>query len=327
MAEIDSRPLLTEAFEARRRIAAHVRRTPLVPSAWLSDAADAPVSLKLESLQVSNSFKSRGAFNAVVARLERKPAAGMRLVTASAGNHGRALAAAAEAFKLPLVVFTPVDAPRTKLDAIRRHGAELRAEGRDYDDAERRAKAFAADTGAEFVSPYNDRDVIAGASTIALEIFEDRPSTRVLIVPVGGGGLISGLATAAKHISAECQVFGVEAEASCAFQTSLRAGHLVTIVPGPTLADGLGGNPDPETVTFGIIQRSVDSIVTVSEQHLTDAIAGLVEREHLISEGAGAAAVAALLGRRLDPGQRDTAVLVSGANIDRDRLAGILCAP
>src|SRR2546422_877063 len=127
---------LVDVFRARQRIARYVRRTPLAPSAWLSDLAHASVSLKLESLQVSSSFKSRGAFNAVIARLERRHPPS-RLVTASAGNHGRALAAAAEVFKLPVVVFTPRDAPHAKVAAISRHGAELRAEGRDYDDAER----------------------------------------------------------------------------------------------------------------------------------------------------------------------------------------------
>ena len=168
---------LADVLLARRRIAPYIRQTPLVPSPWLSGPAGGDVSLKLESLQHSHSFKSRGAFNAVVARLERAGAAPVALVTASAGNHGRALAAATATFHLPLVVFTPADAPATKLAAIRRHGAELRAIGRDYDDAERLAKAFAVDTGAEFISPYNDVDVIAGAATIALEIFEDSRRT------------------------------------------------------------------------------------------------------------------------------------------------------
>src|ERR1035437_1195465 len=154
---------LIDVFRARRRIAPYIRRTPLISSAWLSELARGVVSLKLESLQLSNSFKSRGAFSAVSARLERGSAAPARLVTASAGNHGRALAAAAELFRLPLVVFTPVDAPHSKVAAIRRHGAELRAEGRDYDNAERLAKAFAAEAGAELISPDNDAERIAGA--------------------------------------------------------------------------------------------------------------------------------------------------------------------
>jgi threonine dehydratase len=315
---------LLEVFLARRRIAPYVRRTPLVRSWWLSDLAGAEVSLKLESVQLSNSFKSRGAFNAVIARLERGTPALARIVTASAGNHGRALAAAAEVFGLPLTVFTPVDAPQAKLIAISRHGAELRAEGRDYDDAEKLAKAFARDTGAAFISPYSDADVIAGAATVALEIFEDAPGTDALVVPIGGGGLIAGMAAVAKTLSAACTVVGVEVEASCAFQTSVRAGKLVEIVPGPTLADGLGGNPDPETITFEPIQRLVDTIVTVSEPDLEAAVTGLVAAEHLITEGAGAAATAAIVGRRVDLSGRRVVAMVSGANIDRQRLAAVL---
>jgi len=314
---------LVDVFRARRRIAPYVRRTPLVRSQWLSAAAHAAVSLKLESLQVSHSFKFRGAFNAVMARLERGHAP-ERLVTASAGNHGRALAAAAQVFGLPLTVFTPADVAQAKAAAIREHGAELRAQAHDYDEAERVAKAFAVDTGAEFISPYNDADVIAGAATIALEIAEDAAETDALVVPIGGGGLISGVAATAKAIDPRIDVIGVEVEASCAFQTSVRAGRLVTILPGPTLADGLGGNPDPETVTFGYIQRFVDRIVTVSEDGLSEALVGLAEREHLVVEGAGAAASAALLESRVDLHGRSVAVIVSGANIDRQRLASRL---
>jgi len=315
---------MIDVLRARRRIAPYVRRTPLVRSAWLSALSGASVSLKLESLQVSNSFKSRGAFNAVIARLERPGGPPSRLVTASAGNHGRALAAAARTFNLPLIVFTPADAPKTKLDAIRREGAELRADGRDYDEAERMAKAYATQAGAEFISPYNDADVIAGAGTVAVEIFEDDPGIDTVVVPIGGGGLISGVAAVARAINPRCDVIGVEVEASCAFQQSVRAGRLVEIVPGATLADGLGGNPDPDTITFALIQRLVTRIVTVSEDDLSAAIVGLVDAEHLIAEGAGAAATAAVVGGRVEVLSRRVAVIVSGSNIDRARLAALL---
>jgi threonine dehydratase len=315
---------LTEVLCARRRIAPYVRRTPLAESAWLSDATGVRVSLKLESLQHSSSFKVRGAYNAVIARLERQATRPTQLVTASAGNHGRALAAAAGVFRIPLIVFAPAGAPTAKLQAIRRHGAELRADARDYDEAESLAKAFARESGAEFISPYNDPDVIAGAATIALEIFEDAPDTNLLVVPIGGGGLIGGVASAAKALAPGCRVVGVEAEMSCAFQTSVQAGALVRIVPGVTLADGLGGNPDPDTITFALIQQFVDRIVTVSEVDLEAAVVGLVESEHLIAEGAGAAATAAIAGRRVEVAGRRVAAIVSGANIDRARLAEIL---
>ena len=313
-----------DILRARRRIAPYLRPTPLVHSAWLSELAGARVWLKVESVQLSNSFKSRGAFNAVIARLERGAAGAGRLVTASAGNHGRALAAAAELFHVPLVVFTPKDAPQTKLAAIRRHGAELRAEGRDYDDAERLARTFAEEHGAPFVSPYNDPDVIAGAGTIAFEIFEEVPAVDTLILPIGGGGLISGMGAAARAVTPNHRCVGVEVEASHPFLTGTRAGRLVPITPEPTLADGLAGNPDPDTITFESIQRYVDEIVTVSEDDLAAAIAGLVEHEHLIAEGAGATATAAIVGRRLPLEGRSVAVVISGGNIDVARLVAVL---
>jgi threonine dehydratase len=316
--------MMIDVLRARRRIAPYIRRTPLVRSSWLSDLAGASVSIKPESWQRSNSFKSRGAFNAVIARLERPGGATARFVTASAGNHGRGLAAAAKTFTLPLVVFTPKDAPRAKLDAIRRDGADLRPDGRDYDEAERMAKAFAAETGAEFISPYSDADVIAGAATVASEMFEDDPALDTLVVPIGGGGLISGVAAVARAINPRCEVIGVELEVSNAFQQSVRAGTLVEIVPGETLADGLGGNPDPETITFAFIQQLVDRILTVSEADLAAAIVGLVDAEHLIAEGAGAAATAALVGKRIDVRDRQVGVIVSGGNIDRARLKSLL---
>src|SRR5262249_4654223 len=179
-------------------------------------------------------------------RSERRP---RQLVTASAGNHGRALAAAAETFGLPLVVFTPANAPAAKLDAIRRHGGDLRADGRDYDEAARMAKTFARDAGAEFISPYSDQDVIAGAATIALELFEDVPDLEMLVVPIGGGGMISGVAAVAKAINARVEVVGVELDVSHAFLTSLRAGRLVEIVAGESLADGPGATAEPATIT------------------------------------------------------------------------------
>lgn len=317
---------LVDVLRARRRIAPFVRRTPLIESRWLSDAAGGHVWLKLESLQASNSFKSRGAFNAVIRLKENRQSTSVQLVAASAGNHGQALAMAAERFSYPLVVFTPADAPRTKLEAIRRHGATLRAEGRDYDDAERLAKQYATDRSAAFVSPYNDPDIIDGAATIGLELFEDRADWDSIVVPIGGGGLISGIAAMAKAIKPWCRVVGVEAAASCPFQTSVRAGRLVEIIPGPTLADGLAGNPDSGTITFPMIQKYVDDIVTVTEDDIRGAIAGLASSEHVIAEGAGAVAVAALLAQRIDVANGTTALILSGGNIDATKLRTVLDA-
>jgi threonine dehydratase len=313
-------PGVTDVFAARQRIRQQIDITPLRSSPWLSSVAGAPVSLKLECVQRTGSFKFRGAFNALL-RLER----GAQVVTASAGNHGRAVALAAEMLNLRATVFAPRDAPRAKLDAIRRHGADLREDAATYDEAEIAAKAFARDMDRAFVSPYNHPDVIAGAGTIALELFEAHPCLRTIVVPIGGAGLISGIAISAKSIAPGTRIVGVEVEASSAFADSVRNGRITAIDPGPTLADGLGGNMDPDTVTFGIVQRYVDEIVTVSERELADAMRGLVAEEHVVAEGAGAAATAAVLAGKVR-GAGDTIALVTGSNIDLRRLRDVLNA-
>jgi len=317
---------LSHVFLARQRIAPFVRRTPLVHSPWLSSQTGAHIRLKLESLQVTNSFKARGAFNAAAARLERKAGDPLRdelLVTASAGNHGRALAYAAERLGLKLVVFTPADAPRAKLDHIAGHGADLRAVAPTYEDAERLAKEFAAEARVTYISPYSHPDVIAGAATVALEIVEDWPSVDTIVVPVGGGGLISGVGVVAKAISPGIEVIGVEASHSPAFHTSLSAGHIVEVDVRPTIADGLAGNMDPDTITFDYVRRLVDRVVLAPEPYIEEAVRALVSHEHLVAEGAGATGVAGLLAG-LRPKGRNVAVVVSGSNIDAARLAAVL---
>jgi threonine dehydratase len=313
---------LADVFAARRRIAGHVRRTPLVPSGWLTRTTGSPVSLKLETLQVTHSFKARGALNAAMRLRERN--GGGTIVTASAGNHGRAIAWAAERLGLRAVVFTPRDAPRTKLEAIRQHGADLRAEAGSYEDAERRAQEWAARTGDCFISPYDHPDVIAGAGTVALELMEDDPRLDVVLVPVGGGGLVSGVATAMHALSRPAAVIGVEAEASTAFSAARAAGAIVAIEVGDTIADGLGGNVDPHTITWPIIRDLVSGVAVVPEATLRRAVRDLAAEEHLVAEGAGIAAVAALSGGIVALQGRKAAAIVTGANIDVSRLATLL---
>jgi len=276
------------------------------------------VFLKLEVVQPTSSFKIRGALNAAL-KLQESAGENVRLVTASAGNHGRALASAAESLNLPLTVFIPSDAPRSKVDAIRASGAELRF-CPNYDEAERQAKAFAAETGEVYLSPYSHPDVIAGAGTIMLEILDDLPSPDCVVVPVGGGGLLSGIGIAARARSRSTQVIGVELETSHPFTASLAAGHLVSIDVGPSIADGLTGNLDPDTITFDIVRRVVDRIVVVGEEELRRGVVGALGHEHLVIEGAAAAGLAGLASGQLDVrGQRVVAIL-TGANIDAETL-------
>jgi threonine dehydratase len=312
---------LSDIFAARRRIASHVMRTPLRRSEWLSKCAGGDVFLKLESLQPTNSFKIRGAVNAAIAHLARDPRT--PIVTASAGNHGRALAYTGERLGFRPIVYAPETAPHAKLDAIHAYGADLRL-ARDYDEAERQAKACAASGAGKWLSPFSHPDIVAGAGTIGVEIIEDLPKLDSVVVPVGGGGLIAGIGIAVKAMAPRVEVVGVEVEASHPFTEGLAAGRIVPITVGPSLADGLVGNLDPDTITFDIARRVVDRLVLVSEDDLTAGLRGLVTHEHLIAEGAGVAAIAAVLAAKVEAHGRATAVMLSGANIDATRLRQVL---
>jgi threonine dehydratase len=313
---------LADISAARERIRGAVFESPLRRSEWLS--ADAAILLKIETVQPTCSYKIRGAFNAARRLIEANGAARPRLVTASAGNHGRALALAASTLRLPLVVFIAANAPRAKIDAIRALAADLR-ECPDYDTAEREAKTYAANGRGVYISPYSHPDVIAGAGTIGLELFENEPHLDAVIVPMGGGGLISGVGIALKALNPEIRIIGVEVEASCPFTRSLAAGRLVTIDVQPSLADGLTGNLDPDTMTLDIVKNVVDEIVLVDEPMLKQAVAGVARHEHLLIEGAAAAGVAAILGERVQL-RGNVAAILTGANIDIDRLISILGA-
>jgi len=315
---------LSDILSARRRIAPHVVRTPLRRSEWLSRSTGGEVFLKLESLQPTNSFKIRGAFNAALIHCSSGPGStGAPIITASAGNHGRALAYAGERLGFRPIVYAPETAPRAKLDAIRAHGADLRL-SRDYDEAETQAKAHAASGAGIWLSPFSHPDIVSGAATIGLEIAEDLPDVDVVVVPVGGGGLISGIGIAIKAIAPRVEIVGVEVEASHPFTDGLAAGRIVPITVGPSLADGLVGNLDPDTITFDLARRVVDRFVLVGEDDLVAGLCGLVASEHLVAEGAGIAAIAAALAGKVAVEGRRAVVILSGANIDLERLRQVL---
>jgi len=309
-------PTVLDVYEARRRLGARLPTTPLLPSSWLSSIADGNVFMKIESLNLTNSFKIRGAMNAALRLNEGIDTEPPTVVTASAGNHGRSLALAAEELGLQCVVFTPANAPEAKQNAIRRHGAVLHSECEDYDTAEKKAKEFAETEGGVYISPYNHPDVIAGAGTIGLEIIEALPQFDVIVIPLGGGGLASGVGLAIKAAAPRVTVVGVEVEASSPFTLSLEAGRITEITPRASLADGLVGNLEAGSMTFAIVKQVVDYVVTVSEDDLTRAMKGLAAEERLIVEGAGAASVAAIMaGKASAPGQRVVAI-ITGGNVD-----------
>lgn len=310
-------PSVLDIFAARKRLRPWLQPTILRESAWLSSVSGGRALLKLESLNTTNSFKIRGAFNALLRLVEAHPEPATRpaVVTASAGNHGRAMAYAAEQLGVRAVVFTPSTAPLAKRAAIRRHGADLRDEAPDYDTAERLAQAFAREHGGMFISPYNHPDVIAGAGTIGLEIVEACPDLGAVVVPLGGGGLGSGVGLAIRAAAPRARVVGVEAEASTPFSTSLAHGAITAIEPEPTLADGLAGNLEAGAITFPLVQQVVDEVLMVSEDELRAAMRALAAEEHLIAEGSAAVSVAALASGRIT-GSAPAVAIVTGANID-----------
>lgn len=306
-------PTAIDIAGAAARISGRVRTTPLVRSTWLSRIAGAEVWLKLETTQLTGSFKIRGATNAIARLRERDPAA--RLVTtASAGNHGLALAKAGAEMGITVRVHLPATAPSAKKDALRRYGA-VTIEAATYDEAERHAQEEVARGGVTFISAYSNSDVIAGAGTVALEMFSERPDLDLLIVPLGGGGLLSGTAIWTREHFPRTTIVGAEADASPVFTAALAAGRPVTVDVRRTVADGLAGNMEPDSQTFPIVRDRVDRVVRVPEPAIISAMFDLATHEGFVAEGAAATAVGALLAGGLSAAGRHVGIILSGSNV------------
>lgn len=315
------RPELDEIYLARRRLAGRAYRTPLARSYWLSSLAGSDIYLKLECWQRTRSFKVRGAFNAVGSLTPAERERG--LVAASAGNHGQGVALAARELGARATIFVPDSAPATKKARIQAFGAVLKEVPGIYDDAEAAAHAFAEETGATFVHAFEDPLVIAGQGTVGLEIAEDLAEVREVIVPVGGGGLITGVGTVMQALGGgSIRVIGVQSEATRAMYEAFEVGGAVEVEQGSTLADGLaGGSMDADS--YRRAHEVTDEIVLADERSIAAAIRDLFRHDGIVAEGAGAVPVAALVSGALRV--RGPAVLViSGGNIDGARLAQIL---
>ena len=312
---------ITDVQAAADRIRSTAWKTPLVPSPWLSDIARASVWLKLETVQATGSYKIRGATNAL-ARLKAARPDVATVITASAGNHGQAVALAASALGVRARIYLPKSAPDAKRRAMARLGADI-VEVPTYDAAEAQAHGEARRNGAVYVSPYNDADVIAGAGTVALEMFDERPELDTVIVPLGGGGLLSGTAIVARARAPQSFIIGTEAAASPVFTSALAAGRPVTVEVHDTLADGLAGNMDADSMTFGVVRDLVDRVIAVPEPDIAAAMRDLILKERLVAEGASATAVAAILGG-LDLSGRHVGVILSGRNVDAHVIARVL---
>ncbi|HSM57419.1 MAG TPA: hydroxyectoine utilization dehydratase EutB [Candidatus Sulfomarinibacteraceae bacterium] len=311
-----------EIFEAQARIAPVTLHTPLLPSSALSNRDGRSVYLKLETLQETGTFKVRGAANKILSLPEAQRARGV--VTASTGNHGRAVSHVARELGIPAVVCISERVPQNKVEALRQSGAELVIEGNGQDEAAERAFALQEERGLTMVHPFDDPLVIAGQGTIGLEMLDEAPELDTVLVPLSGGGLISGVALALKSAALELRVIGVSMEHSPVMYHSLQAGRPVQMPEEETLADSLlGGIGLENRYTFDLVRQLVDDVILVTEEEIARAMAFLLREQRLVVEGAGAVGVAALLaGKVPDPG-RNVGVVISGGNVALDALLRI----
>jgi threonine dehydratase len=313
---------LEEIEAARRLVAPVVRRTPVEGSEHLSRLTGRPLLLKAEHLQRTGSFKIRGAYHRICRLTDTERSAGV--VAASAGNHAQGVALAASLLDVSATIFMPANAPLPKVQATRAYGADVRLGGAVFDDALEAALEHAGRTGAVFVSPFDDPEVIAGQGTLGLEVAEQAPEAETFVVSVGGGGLISGVAAALKARRPGCRVVGVEAKGAASMTAALAAGHPVTLPRLDTMADGIA-NKRVSELTLAHVSSLVDEVVTVGEEDISRALLVLLERAKTVVEPAGAAPLAAALGGRLPAAAgAPTCLVLSGGNVDPTLLMRVI---
>ncbi|MGH7472027.1 MAG: threonine ammonia-lyase [Longimicrobiales bacterium] len=312
------RSAIEEAARALREVAL---RTPLLPAGWLEELVAAPVRFKCENLQHAGAFKIRGAYT-MISRLSAVERA-RGVITYSSGNHGQAVALAARMFDVPAVVVMPVTAPAIKVEGARRLGAEVVLEGTTSTERHRKALELAAARNLVVIPPFDHHDIITGQGSVGVEILADWPEVEAILIPVGGGGMLSGVGAYIKQTKPSCLVIGVEPELADAMYQSRRSGALVTIESRPTIADGLMP-VRPGELTFEHSQAFADDIVRVSDDAIRHATKELLSNSKLIVEFSGAATVAALLSGAFKPQGRNTVAVLSGGNLDPSRLAELL---
>ncbi|AYD39697.1 threonine ammonia-lyase [Clostridium fermenticellae] len=308
--------------KAQENIKKVVRKTPLFYTSTFSNKCNCNIYLKCENKQKTGAFKLRGAYNKLVNLTDEQKKRGV--IASSAGNHAQGVAYAATAFNVKSTIVMPETAPLAKVKATRGYGAEVIQSGQVYDDCYAKAVEVQKETGATFINPFNDIDVMAGQGTIALEVLEELPEADCIIVPIGGGGLISGIATAAKSIKPSIKIIGVQPEIIASSKASIEKGEVVTLPGAKSLADGISVST-PGDKCFEYIKKYVDEIVTISEDEIAYGMFELMERNKLIAEGAGASPLAALLAGKIKGMEgKNVVALVSGGNVDIATTAKII---
>jgi threonine dehydratase len=311
----------SEIEAARRRLAGVAHRTPVLTSRQFDEASGASVFFKAENLQRAGAFKFRGAYNKVKAELERRPF--REVVAYSSGNHGQAVALVAKILGLKAAIVMPKDAPAAKLEATRGYGAEIVLYDRYTEKREEIGQRLERERGALLVPPFDDPLTMAGQGTAAAELFEDVPDLDVLLLPVSGGGLIAGCASAARHLRPSIVIYGVEPETADDTRQSLRRGERVEIPVPQTIADGLR-LPSPGKLTFPIVQETVREILVVSDEEMIDTLCWILERMKVLVEPSGVVGAAAVRFKKADFSGRRVGVILSGGNVDRAQLAKYL---
>ena len=306
--------MIWEAREALRGVA---RVTPLNPAKNLGKN----VYIKSENLQLTGAFKVRGAYNKLRSFTEEERARGV--IACSAGNHAQGIALSATRLGMKSVICMPAGAPISKIEATRNYGAEVVLVPGVYDDAAAEAARLAEECRYTFAHPFNDPYVMAGQGTIGLEILEQLPDVEQIVVPIGGGGLIAGIACAVKNIKPGCRIIGVQAEGAASMYASREAGHPIKLAGVSTIADGIAVK-QPGDLTFELCQKYVDEIVTVRDDEIATGILALMEDQKIVAEGAGATPVASVLFGKVDVSKKKTVCLVSGGNVDVTTLSRVI---
>ena len=307
--------------EARRRIQEHIYLSPFPSSETISRMTGNRVYFKLDNLQMTGSFKERGALNRLLTLTADEAKRGV--IAASAGNHGMAVAFHCRRLAIAATIVMPVAAPLIKVSWVRRYGATALLHGTDYDAAFAEAERLSQEKSLTFIHAFNDRWVIAGQGTLGLELFEQNPDLEVVIVPVGGGGLIAGMALALKTLNPRIRVIGVQAEVLPSMKVALEKGKAVRLPPAMTIADGIAVRA-VGTAPLELVEKFVDEIVTVTEGEIANAVLLLLEIEKTVAEGAAAVPLAALLNRKLDLRNKQIGLVVSGGNIDMNLISRII---
>jgi threo-3-hydroxy-L-aspartate ammonia-lyase len=314
---------LAQIEAAASRLKGHAHRTPVLRSTTLDHRVGAEVFVKCENFQRVGAFKFRGAFNAIACLAPEQRARGV--ATYSSGNHGQAVSLAAREFGVRAVVLMPTDAPASKVEAVRSYGGEVVGYDRYTEDRKALGEALAAEHGMSLVPPYEHRDVIAGQGTVGLELLEQAGPLNVVVAPLGGGGLMAGVATAATAVQPDIKIIGVEPATANDHQQSLAAGERVRIPMPRTIADGLAVDC-PGELTFSINQKLLDEVVLVSDEEIVAAMRFLFDRMKLVVEPSGAASIAALLSGRLSLAGSRVGVVISGGNVDTARFVDLIGA-